>query len=84
MKKKETVTLRNVTSGHELQKRQDTKMNWTIDRRSQYNLNLNLFFKRSCGGGLEYIHRSSASRKRRPKGNPVHGGITGPPCSWGI
>jgi hypothetical protein len=24
-----------------------------------------------------------ASRKRRQKGNPVLGGITGPPCSWG-
>jgi hypothetical protein len=37
-----------------------------------------------CGGGLEYLHRSPASRKRRQKGNPVPGGITGPPCSWGI
>jgi hypothetical protein len=37
-----------------------------------------------CGGGLEYLHRSPASRKRRRKGNPVPGGISGPPCSWGI
>jgi hypothetical protein len=36
------------------------------------------------GGELEYHHRSPASRKRRRKGNPVPGGITGPPCSWGI
>jgi hypothetical protein len=36
-----------------------------------------------CGGGLEYLHRSPASRKRRRKGNPVPGGITGSPCSWG-
>jgi hypothetical protein len=36
------------------------------------------------GGGLEYLHRSLASRKRRCKGNPVPGGITAPPCSWGI
>jgi hypothetical protein len=36
------------------------------------------------GGGLEYLHRSPASRKTRRKGNPVPGGITGPPCSWGI
>jgi hypothetical protein len=36
-----------------------------------------------CGGGLEYLHRSPTSRKRRQKGNPVPGGITGPPCSWG-
>jgi hypothetical protein len=24
-----------------------------------------------CGGGLEYLHRNPASRKRRRKGNPV-------------
>jgi hypothetical protein len=36
------------------------------------------------GGGLEYFHRSTASSKRRRKGNPMRGGITGPPCSWGI
>jgi hypothetical protein len=35
-------------------------------------------------GRLKYLHRSPASRKRRRKGNPVPGGITGPPCSWGI
>jgi hypothetical protein len=23
------------------------------------------------------------SRRRRRKGNPVPGGITGPPCHWG-
>jgi hypothetical protein len=27
---------------------------------------------------------SPANRKRRQKGNPVPGVITGPPCSWGI
>jgi hypothetical protein len=36
-----------------------------------------------CGGGVEYLHRSPASRRRRRKGNPVPGGITGPPCLWG-
>jgi hypothetical protein len=36
-----------------------------------------------CGGGLEYLHRSPASRRRRWKGNPVPGGVTGPPCHWG-
>jgi hypothetical protein len=30
------------------------------------------------------FHRSPASRRRRPKGNPVPGDITGPPCSWAI
>jgi hypothetical protein len=29
----------------------------------------------SCGGRLEYLHRCSASRKRRWKGDPVPGGI---------
>jgi hypothetical protein len=29
-----------------------------------------------CRGGLEYLPRSDASRKRRRKGNPVPGGIT--------
>jgi hypothetical protein len=37
-----------------------------------------------CGGGVEYPHCSPASRRRRRKGNLVPGGITGPPCSWGI
>jgi hypothetical protein len=27
-----------------------------------------------CGGELEYLHRSPATRKRRQKGNPVPGG----------
>jgi hypothetical protein len=36
------------------------------------------------GGGFEYLHRSPASRRRRRKRNPVSGGITGVPCSWGI
>jgi hypothetical protein len=37
----------------------------------------------TLGGGLEYPHPSCASPKRRRKGNPMPGGITGPPCSWG-
>jgi hypothetical protein len=37
-----------------------------------------------CGGGVEYLHRSPASRRRRRKGNPVTGGTTWPRCSWGI
>jgi hypothetical protein len=36
------------------------------------------------GGGLQYLHRCPASRKRQHKGNPGPQGITGPPCSWGI
>jgi hypothetical protein len=42
------------------------------------------FIERSpCGGGLEYLHRSPTSRRRRRNGNPVPGGITGPPCPEG-
>jgi hypothetical protein len=37
-----------------------------------------------CGGGVEYLHRIAASRRRRRKGNPVSGGMTGPPCFWRI
>jgi hypothetical protein len=49
-----------------------------------YNEDLTyLKLETSYGGGFEYFHRSPASRKRRRKGNPVPGGITGPPCSWG-
>jgi hypothetical protein len=35
-----------------------------------------------CGGGVEYLHRSPATRRSREE-NPVPGVITGPPCSWG-
>jgi hypothetical protein len=35
-----------------------------------------------CGGGLEYLHHSHVNRRRRWKGNPVPGGITGPLCYW--
>jgi hypothetical protein len=34
-------------------------------------------------GGLEYPLRSSGSRNRRQKGNPVPGDIAGPPFSLG-
>jgi hypothetical protein len=34
------------------------------------------------GGEFEYLHRSLASRRRRRKGNPVPGVVTGLPCSW--
>jgi hypothetical protein len=35
------------------------------------------------GGGLEYPYRSPGSRRRRRKGNPVSGTVSGPPCHWG-
>jgi hypothetical protein len=37
-----------------------------------------------CGGVVQNLHRSPARRRRRRKGNPVPGSITGPPCSWEI
>jgi hypothetical protein len=37
----------------------------------------------TCGGGLEYLHRSPESRRRRWKGNPVPRGITGQPVTGG-
>jgi hypothetical protein len=36
------------------------------------------------GGGVECLHRSPATRRRRRKGNPVSVGIIGTPCSWEI
>jgi hypothetical protein len=46
----------------------DTKADWPTDCRSWYKLWL--CKTTPCGGRLEYPHRSSASRKRRKKGNP--------------
>jgi hypothetical protein len=37
-----------------------------------------------CGGGIEYLHHSPVSSKRRQKGTPVPGVKTGPSFSWGI
>jgi hypothetical protein len=36
-----------------------------------------------CGGGIEYLHRSPASRKSRRKGNPVPGVYLGHPVLGG-
>jgi hypothetical protein len=36
------------------------------------------------GGRFEYFHRIPASSRSQRKGKPMPGGITGPPCSWGI
>jgi hypothetical protein len=33
-----------------------------------------------CGGGLEHLNRSPASRRKRREGNPM----PGPLCHWGI
>jgi hypothetical protein len=53
-------------------------------RRKAFDKKILHHTKLKCGGGLQYLHRSPASRRRRRKGNPVPGGITGPPCSRGI
>jgi hypothetical protein len=48
----------------------------------RYELNIYILF--GCvWSGLEYLHRSPASRERRSKGNSVPGDLTGLPCSWG-
>jgi hypothetical protein len=47
------------------------------------NITLNFTRESPFRGGLEYLHHSPESRKRRQKGNQVPGGITVPPCSWG-
>jgi hypothetical protein len=36
-----------------------------------------------CGGGLEDLHRNPAIVRGDKKGNPLPGGVTGPPCSLG-
>jgi hypothetical protein len=84
-KRKEVIVIqRIVKSGHPFKRGSDTKTNRPIDRRSQYNLELVLERVNPCGGGLEYLHRSPASRKRRCERNPVPGGITGPPYWVGM
>jgi hypothetical protein len=56
---------------------------WSVPRGYKRDKDWSLVRVLPCGGGFEYLHRSPASSKRRRKGNPVPGGITGPPCSWG-
>jgi hypothetical protein len=34
-------------------------------------------FHAPCAGGIEYVHSSTVSRKKRQKGNPVPGGTLG-------
>jgi hypothetical protein len=36
-----------------------------------------------CGGGIQYLHRIHASRRRRRKGNPLPGGHNWATCHWG-
>jgi hypothetical protein len=75
-------------SGHE--RNRSEKVNWSGGVSAIFSSPLTVLFKHFrdacllCGGGLQYLHRSPASRRRRRgKGNPVPGGITGPPCHWG-
>jgi hypothetical protein len=50
---------------------------------SSLNIVRVITFKSPCIGELEYLHRSPASRRRRRKGNPVPGGMTGANLSLG-
>jgi hypothetical protein len=51
-----------------------------ISLRSLPRLHYEEQLRSTCGGGLEYFHRISVSRKRWKKGNPEPGRIAGPPC----
>jgi hypothetical protein len=53
----------------------------TVGRNITLNLTSSPF---RYGGGIEYFNRSSMSRKRRQKANPVTGEISETPLSWGI
>jgi hypothetical protein len=53
------------TSGHEPQPGLDTKTEKLTDRQSQCNFDFDFEL---CGGGVEYLHRDPASRRRRRKG----------------
>jgi hypothetical protein len=47
----------------------DTKTYWLTDRQSQCNFDFDFdFTSNPCGGGVEYLHRDPASRRRRRKG----------------
>jgi hypothetical protein len=75
-------------------RKQQPKYCWMITMETPFSLWFVPEYYKQCqscsgrdipfGGGFEYLHRSPASRRRRRKGNPVPGGVTGPPCSWGI
>jgi hypothetical protein len=47
----------------------DTKTYWLADRQSQYDFDFDLRSSvHKCGGGVEYLHRDPASRRRQQKG----------------
>jgi hypothetical protein len=65
-----TVTFKQEeTSGHETQPGLDTKTDRLTDRQSQCDFDSDLKEFNPCGGGVEYLHRDPASRRRRRKGN---------------
>jgi hypothetical protein len=57
---------------------------WAVNRQLQSNSEPDSVIKSPRGGGIEYLHRSPANRRRRRNGDPVLEGINGPPCSWEI
>jgi hypothetical protein len=55
----------------------------TVGRNMTLILTLTLILRDNlCEGGIEYLHRSLASHKRRRRRNPVPGGISGPLWVW--
>jgi hypothetical protein len=54
----------------------NSKLQWSVTFQQMNTI------KFPCGGGLEYLHRSPARRRRRRKWNPVPWDITGLHCYW--
>jgi hypothetical protein len=54
---------------------------WHQDRLAEWLSVVRDNFDFDFGGGLEYLHCSHANQQEE---NPVPGGITGSPCSWGV
>jgi hypothetical protein len=56
---------------------------YSVRAKGLYNEHISQATVIPCGGRVQYLHRSPTSRRRQQKGDPVPGGITGSPCSWG-
>jgi hypothetical protein len=54
---------------------------WVTGTKIMFNLDPQT--QNQCGGGLEQLHHSPVSRKRRQKGNPVPGVQLGHPVPGG-
>jgi hypothetical protein len=56
----------------------DTKTYWLTDRQSQCDFGFDFDLPSHRGDWFKYLNRGPASRRKRRRGNPVPGGITGP------